>query len=384
MLYWRLSGFYFFHFAALGILLPYWGVYLKSEGFSALQIGQLVALTMATKIVSPNVWAWIADHTGQRMRIVRIGSLLGLIAFAGVFLGEGFWWLALVMLGYSFFWNATLPQFEANTLNHLGVASHRYSNIRLWGSIGFIVAVAGLGVLFELTGPGIVPWAMLATLGGIWLASLTVPEQAAGHLPLDPVPLRRVLARPAVVGLLGVCFLMQASHGPYYTFFTIYLGEHGYGSALIGQLWALGVVAEVGVFLLMHRLVPRFGLRLLLVASLALASLRWVLIGLFPEVLALLVFAQVLHAASFGVYHAAAIQLIHHYFTGPHQGRGQALYSSLSFGAGGALGGLYSGLVWDSLGGSVTFLLAAGFSTVALGLAWRHVPRSLAVGAVTN
>lgn len=375
MLYWRLSSFYFFFFATLGALLPYWGWYLQSLGYSSLQIGQMMAVIMATKIVSPNVWGWIADHTGRRMAVVRIGTLLAVFTFAGVFLAPGFGWLLLVMLAYSFFWNAALPQFEANTFNHLGRDAHRYSSIRLWGSVGFIVTVAGLGMLFDVTGPGLLPHAMLLLLAGIWLSSLSVPEQPGGHPVREHEPLGRVLARPAVVGLLLACFLMQASHGPYYTFFTIYMGEQGYSGTVTGQLWALGVIAEVGVFLVMHRLVPRFGLHRLLMASLALASLRWVMIGLFPGSLPLLVLAQTLHAASFGVYHAAAIQLIHNHFTGPNQGRGQALYSSLSFGAGGAVGGLYSGMAWDGLGSTATFLTAAAASTLALVIAWRFIPR---------
>ncbi|MGD8313039.1 MAG: MFS transporter, partial [Gammaproteobacteria bacterium] len=137
MIYWRLSGFYLFYFASLGGLIPYWSLYLKALDFSIAEIGELVAILMATKIVAPNVWGWIADHTGHRMMIVRMASLLATIAFAGVFLAHGFWWLALVMTVFSFFWNAALPQFEATTMNHLGMRTHRYSSIRLWGSVGF-------------------------------------------------------------------------------------------------------------------------------------------------------------------------------------------------------------------------------------------------------
>ena len=125
MYYWRLSGFYFFYFASLGALIPYWGLYLKSLGFGVVEIGELVAIIMATKIIAPNIWGWIADHTGRRMRIVRIACLLATLSFAGVFIGHGYWLLVLVMSLFSFFWNAALPQFEATTLNHLGTETHR-------------------------------------------------------------------------------------------------------------------------------------------------------------------------------------------------------------------------------------------------------------------
>jgi len=359
MPYWRLSFYYFFYFASLGALIPYWGLYLKSLDFSAQQIGELMAAVMATKIIAPMMWGWIADHTGRRMTIVRIGSLLSVLAFAGVFVSHDYLGLMAVMLLFSFFWNATLPQFEVTTLDHLGEEHYRYSSIRLWGSVGFILSVAGLGWWFETTGVSQLPMVLFALFGLIWGASLIVPEKSAGHLALDHEPLSRVLKRPEVVTLLLACFLMQAGHGTYYTFYTLYMEGHDYSRALIGQLWALGVVAEVGLFLLMPRLVPRFGLIPLLKFSLLVATLRWGFIAAFPDSLWLMVIAQLMHAATFGIYHATAIALIHSYFPGRHQGKGQALYSSLSFGAGGAIGALYSGYLWDNWGQASIFIVAS-------------------------
>ena len=365
MIYWRLSGFYLFYFASLGALVPYWGLYLKSLGFDVTQIGQLIAILLATKIVAPNVWGWIADHTGNRMAIVRVTSLLAVLTFAGVFLGSSFWWLFCVMIAFSFFWNASLPQFEATTMNHLGDDTHRYSGIRLWGSVGFIVAVALLGPVLDRWGAGLLPVIVLGLFALIWLGSLSVPESAAGHLPIDQAPLSHVLRRPLVLSLLAVCFLVQASHGPYYAFYTLYLEDAGYTTAVIGQLWALGVVAEIGVFLVMPVLLPRFGARRLLLVAVALTLLRWLLIAGFVDQPAVIVFAQILHAASFGLYHAVAIYMIHALFTGAHQGRGQALYSSVSFGAGGAVGSLASGYLWTGMGPQAMYLMAAGISLAA-------------------
>ncbi len=379
MYYWRLSGFYFFYFASLGALIPYWGLYLKSLGFGVAAIGELVAIIMATKIIAPNVWGWLADHGGRRMRLVRIACLLTPLTFAGVFFWYGYWMLALITTLFSFFWNAALPQFEATTLNHLGADSHRYSSIRLWGSIGFIIAVAGLGGVFERTGTGILPTILLALFAGIWISSLLVPEHAAPHPHVEHEPLRKVLAQPAVVSFLLVCFLVQASHGPYYTFFSLYLEAHGYSESAIGQLWALGVVAEIGVFLKMHDWLPRFGARSLMLIATVLTALRWLLIALFVEYVGIMVSAQILHAASFGVYHAVAIHLTHQLFTGRHQGRGQALYSSVSFGAGGAVGSLIAGYLWAGVGAQWMFAVAAATAALAALITWRGLERQVRV-----
>ncbi|MCP1673727.1 PPP family 3-phenylpropionic acid transporter [Natronocella acetinitrilica] len=382
--YWRLSAFYFFFFAVLGVLAPYWGPYLDAQGYSAAQIGQLIAILHATKIIAPNIWGWIADVTGKRMAIVRMGALFALFSFAGVLLGEGFWWLALVMAAFSFFWNAALPQFEANTMNHLGAAAPRYSRIRLWGSIGFIVTVLLFGELIDRFGIDMLPAAMLLLFAGLWVSAQIAPQAPMRVSARQTEPIVRVFFRPAVVGFFLACFLLQASHGPYFAFFSIHLAGHGYGSSAIGGLWALGVIAEIVLFFFMHRLLPAVGARVLMTVALALSALRWVLIGALADVLPLLLFAQLLHAASFGVYHAVGISMVNHYFIGRNQGRGQALYSSITFGAGVAVGSLVAGLLWDEIGGTWVFHLAAVMAAVAAVIAWFSLPADNAAGERGN
>ena len=368
-MYWRLSSFYFFYFASVGALIPYWGLYLNSEGYSAQQIALVFAVIMGTKIVAPNIWGWVADRTGHRMRIIRIATFLSIVAFLGVFVSLDYGWLVFVMMVFSFFWNANLPQFEAVTLSHLGKDTHQYSSIRLWGSWGFVLLVIVLGIVFEAYGVASFPVIFSMLLFGIWICSFLVADVNKQCRENDNINLMSVLRQPQVAAFLFICLLLQASHGPYYAFYSIYLEQHHYTRILIGELWALGVIAEIIVFMMMHKLLPRWGVKTLLVLSLFLTSIRWLIIGHFPDSLVLLVIAQCFHAASFGVFHAVAIHLIHQFFPGSVQGRGQALYSSLSFGAGGALGALYSAYSWDGLGAQMTFNIAAFISFIALILA---------------
>ncbi len=372
--YLKLSGFYFFYFASLGAFIPYWGLYLKTQGFEPDQVGHLMAVVQGTKIIAPNVWGWLADLKGRRAGIIRLGAMLSLIMFSGATFAAGYWWLMAVMALFSFFWNAVLPQFEAATLKNLGEETHRYSQVRLWGSVGFIVSVAGLGPVFERFGMSVLPWLVLALLFGLWINSLAIPEAPPSTEESQArESIFQVLRHPAVLFLLASCFFIQASHGPYYTFYTIYLEDYGYSRSAAGQLWALGVLAEVGIFLVLHRWVPRFGAWRLLLAAMLLTTLRWVVVATMVSHPMFIIGAQILHAASFGVYHVAAIQLIFQYFPGSLQGRGQALYSSLSFGLGGAMGSFISGYVWAGLGGPWVFgfgalLAALGIITTALGL----------------
>ncbi|MEA3219866.1 MFS transporter [Immundisolibacter sp.] len=375
--YWRLSAFYLCYFAILGAMVPYWTVFLRGRGMSALEIGQLMAVGTLTRILAPWASAWVGDRMPRRIVVVRLAAALMTLIFCGMFVARGFWQVALVTAAFGFFWNAALPQFEIVTLRHLGSTGNLYGRIRLWGSVGFIGVVLGGGWLLERSGLDTLLLVLLATMAGTLISSLLVPDRPGPPAVQERASLRGALRSPAAVGFLAAAFLMQASHGPYYGFFSILLEDQGYTRSMVGGLWALGVVAEVGVFLALARLLPRIGASRVFMASLLLAALRWLLIGHGAGSLAWLLPAQLLHAATFGAFHVAALAQVQRFFPAALQGRGQALYSGLCMGGGGALGGVVSGFLWDSAGAVRVYELAALTALLAAGLwAWLNRPVS--------
>jgi len=311
--HWRIAGFYFFYFAFVGMFAPYWSLYLQSIHFDAIQIAILMSVQPVMRMIAPNLWGWLADRTGKRLLVVQVAALGAALSYMGVFFTTQFYGLLLVMGLLSFFWSASMPLVEATTLSYLGKHSARYGRIRSWGSLGFIVAVLGLGYALQ----------------------------------------------PQVLALFGACFLMAVAHGPYYTFYSIYLVDHGYAKSAVGWLWALGVLCEIAVFFAMPWLMRYISLTQVLMVSFACVVLRFLLIGWYVDTLPLLLLAQVLHAMTFGAFHAAAVALVHQFFQGRHQSRGQALFGSITYGAGGMLGGLISGPLWLHWGASVMFTFSA-------------------------
>ena len=206
----------------------------------------------------------------------------------------------------------------------------------------------------------------------IGINSLTLPEPAEGHP--QPAPsgqfLNLLKSRPVQVFIL-MNILLQISHGPYYTFFSIYLENHGYKPAEIGLLWSLGVIAEVFLFWKFHRLVSFFSWRTWCVLSLLITAVRWTLIGSLVDFWGWLLLAQLGHAFSFAAMHAVSMRYIQHLFPRPLQGRAQAMYSSVGFGIGGALGAWLSGSLWLSLGGSQVFFLATLAALLGAFVAWK-------------
>ena len=358
-LYQRLSIFYFFFFAALGVFVPYWPLYLKSLNFSAIEIGELMAIVMGSKILAPYLLGWLSDYLQKRLIIIQVSLLFTVAAFAAVLTYQSYWWFVVVMTVFGFFWNASLPLFEALTLDYLASNTSRYSHIRLWGSIGFIMSVVALPLIIDENGIALLPLLMLSLLIANGISSLLVKDKVESILQVESADIFEVLKKPIVIALLLACALQSLSHGAYYTFFSIYLEDHGYSRSMTGLMWALGVLAEVVLFLVVYRLFHRFGTYRLFAFALLVTSLRWVILALMVDSFAFLVLSQLLHAASFGLFHATAISLTHQLFPGRLHARGQALYAGISFGLGGAVGNLLSGYTWDSMGSTWTFLVSA-------------------------
>lgn len=354
----RLASVYFAYFAYVGAMSPYFGLYLLSVGASAWQIGVLLGVMQLARVIAPNLWAAAADRSGERAMLLRWSVAGGTVAFAGLWLTQSFAGMLVVLAAHAMLTAGANPLLEAITLASLRDRISRYGAIRLWGSVGFILAVSAVGWQLDHFPIATVLATILATLLLTFLATLGVPR-VAGAARASPAPLAPILRDPALRALLAACFLMTVAHGPLYAFYSIYLADHGYAKSTIGVLWSIGVVAEIAVFWLQPRWALRFSMESVFAASLACAVLRFVMIGYGVESFALLAVAQVLHGASFGSYHVAALALVHRRFGEGAQARGQALYTSVSYGAGGVVGALASGLAWESIGPAATFAAAS-------------------------
>lgn len=364
--YWRISAYYFFYFAFIGGFSPYFGLYLQSLSFSAWDIGVLMSLMQLMRFFGPYLWGTLADRLGERLRIIRVTSLLTLGIFALFFCVTGFSAVFAVLAVLSFFWVASLPLLETLTFDHLRGNPGGYSRIRIWGSVGFIVAVLGAGALLDHLGMRFLLWVDVALLVGLVISTFTVPE--AHHVVHDEVqqPIGEILAQPGVRALLFACFAMTAAHGAFNIFYSIFLTEHGHSKSVIGALWTLGVLAEIVVFYYMSTLMRWFDLRTILLVCFAAAAVRFVAIGVGGDSLAVLIPMQLVHGLTFGAFHAAAIAAVNRWFHGSTRSRGQALYSSVSFGAGGLVGGLASGWAWEQFGGEVAFALSSLYALLGL------------------
>lgn len=358
--------FYALYFALLGCIAPFWGLYLQHLEFSASDIGLLMGMFGVVRILAPNIWAAQARHFNSTLHMIRLAGLLTVVSFTLIFVARDLVWVAVVMVAYGFFWAAMLPQYEALCMESLGNQLDRYSRVRLWGSLGFVITVGVLGAVFDQWGIALLPvimWILMVLITvNTWLVS---QDKRPKEQVLGQASFLSLLTSKAVIGFIVVNIFLQISFGPYYTFFSIFLESAGYSASLIGVFWAIGVIAEVILFWQFGRIMHLMSWRTWIAVSLIVTGIRWALTGYLLHSVWTLILLQTLHAFSFAAMHAVSMRYIQSLFNGSLQARGQALYSSVSFGLGGAIGAFASGLLWESLGGTLVFLLAGIVSMLA-------------------
>ena len=369
----RLAAFYCAHFIHGGLFLAYFPLYLAWRGFGAVEIAWVLALPQIMRTFAPAGWGWLADRSGKPRAVVAFSCAAAAAGFATLPFVEGFASVALVIGMASVLSAGALPIVEAITLGALVDRPGRYGPIRLWGSVGFVAAVLAGGAWLELEPVRALPWALLVFALVALAVALSLPGRGS-HVHAEPVPWRFT---PPIVALLGAGFCMAAAHGTLYAFFTLHMERAGYRMSTIGVLWTLGVIAEIGVFFFLPQLFRRFSLSGILVTSFACAVVRFLVLAWLAQALWVIVIAQLLHAATFGAFHAAAVAAVQRVFSPGAQARGQALFSSVTYGAGGALGALAAGVLWQAGGPALAFSASA-----LAGLAGLHLAYALKRGGL--
>jgi PPP family 3-phenylpropionic acid transporter len=354
----------FFYFAAIGLFNPYAPLWFQSLGFSTLLIGGISALQSVTRLFAPYAWSWSGDHSGRRTELIRLasfGALVSALALLGV---EAALPVALVTLCMFLANSGVVPLYEALLSQHLhtpqGIDTARYGRVRMWGSVGFIVAVTAFGALLEWTGIAIFP-AFVACMNLLLLgAALRLPATHTAAVHAEPAPpVLPLLRRPEVAWFFASIFFTVLAHTSLYAFFSLYLVSLGYGKWAVGALWAVSVIVEIVFFWYQGRWFPRLSAHRWLEVVAGLTTLRFVATAAGGAWAPVLLLAQLTHAITFAAHHAACISLVHQLFPGRLRGRGQALYTMLGYGFSGVLGGLGGGWVISHMGFQAVFWAAA-------------------------
>jgi PPP family 3-phenylpropionic acid transporter len=366
----------FAYFAYAGLYSTYAPLWLSSLGFGTLAIGTLASLQSATRLFSPYAWGWLADHSGARTLLLRWAVALALVCSFGYLAWTSYGWITAVTVALFICTAGVIPINEA-ALAHLvsregALDAGRYGRVRVWGSVGFILAVSGSGFTLQWLGVASFPGFVIALLALLLLAVFRLPMvREPPHASHTVAGAMAVLRRPPIAWFFAGVFFTVLAHTSLYAFFSLYLDSLGYAKGAVGLMWALGVAVEVAWFWFQGRWVHKLSMHGWLLLAALVSMLRFAATAAFGQVGWVLVLAQCTHALTFAAQHTACIGVINRHFPGRLRGRGQALYTVLGYGASGVIGGVAGGALSEAFGFAAVFWAASGAAALAALCCWR-------------
>lgn len=373
----RLSAHYLGLFAPVGVMLPFWPVFLSGRGLSEWEIGVALATGAVAKLVFNPLVGTLVDRLGRRRSAMISLAFMTLVSFSAFWFTHGFWPILILSAISSGFYAAQMPLAENLSLFMSSHHKFDYGRVRLWGSLAFILAAMGGGWLLTGKESELVLPICLAMLALMAVISLGLPEmrveKRSAHGTESGV-LALLADRGFLVFLLSAGAL-QASHMVYYGFSTLHWRAAGIGETTIGVLWSLGVVAEIILFSQGNRALSRLGPRGLLALAGIGGLVRWTVLAFTTWEPALFV-AQTLHALTFGAMHLGAMHYLSRNVPLAISARAQGLYSSFVTGIAQGAGMLAAGPLYHALNGYafLTMTLVSGLGLLGA----RHLARQQA------
>lgn len=369
---WALKLYLCLFFGTVGLTEPYLNLYFRRLGFSGGQVGTLAAIQPGIAVLAPFLWTAWAEATGRARGLFLWNTWLAGLCFVPVLLSTSFGRLAGVLTLFALIKTPLVPLANSLAFQALGPRRQQYAWIRVWGSLGYILAAVTGGALADRLGVRPVLGGVVALLAG---CGAVAGRALTGRVAAPPAPIREGLGalfqQPAFGVFLGATFLARATAGPYNAFFTIQLDELGISQAVAGQAWALGVMSEVGVMAAWPWLAARVGLERLLALAIGAHALRWWLLAGATHPGGLLAI-QLLHGLTFGAFYLASVQLVDEMVRPDLRATGQGLYAAVVFGLGGVVGNALAGRLFDRMDRAglyrVSALLAAGAALLSLGV----------------
>jgi len=371
----------FIDLLGFGIIIPLLPFYAESFGASAFTIGLLGTSFSLMQFVFSPIWGRWSDKVGRKP-IILLGLMGSCLSYLTLALATSLPMLfvariiggiagANIPTAQAYIADVTTPENRAKGMGMVGAAF----------GLGFIFGPAIGGLLSRISPEAPMWFASTLCLGNFIAAWFLLPEsrrvssetKTLGRLEA----LKHALAKPALVLLLALYFLVTAAFSGFEATFALFSeARFGFTSTSIGFLFAfIGVVLATIQGVLVHKVVKRIGEpRLIPIAIFCIA----VGIGLVPfawSVPALLVALGVL-AVGMGFNNPSLTSMVSRLSDPNDQGGILGLASSLAS-LGRVVGPAWGGFLYDSYGMTTPYLSASGLMLVAFAVSFFWLLRLL-------
>lgn len=354
----------------MGLYSPFLGPYLKSTGHELHAIALAVGMMQFVRIIGPFLWGSLSDYTESRVRWIRLGSFAG---FFFCIVAFNYDWSIAYLIVFILLMNLSIsglvPMSDALCMEICRGDIGRYGQLRVFGSVGFVLIVLSFGFFADHLGYASYPIWLALTLFASFLFSFFFQDvvESTSSKTIKQSSQRKLFLQ-GIFGLFSsfeLCrfwlasFFMVLAHGVFYAYYSLFLLEHGYTERVIGGFWAFGVLCEIVFFAYQVRVFKAYSLSIWLAVSYALCAVRFFITAMYPQSAVLMLMTQGLHAFTFAAHHTASIAWLRSNVSPNLLVRGQAMYACIAYGLGGSAGTLLGRYVWECSGYEYVFYLAS-------------------------
>jgi PPP family 3-phenylpropionic acid transporter len=364
---WQVGGGYFWYYAGIGAFVPFLALYLRELGYSGVQVGVLTALpSVGVAIGGPLIGA-VSDARGVHRWVLRIGLAAGISLAAVAATLESFAAVFLVMAALALAVAAVPSMMDSYAVAASERIGRSYGAMRVWGSVGYMLAVLIVGRLMGDDVTSLVFLGYAACIGAALLTVAALPRLSERRSQPLLSGIAGVGRNRSLAVLLAVAFLISTGAAV----MNIYLGLHlegiGGTASLIGVAFAVSAASELPVVAFGGWFLGRLGPFRLAALAIAVYAARFAAFSLItvPEwVLAV----QLFHGLSYGAFLMASVTLAHRLAGREQAATAQALLTAMSFGFGAIVGSFLAGALLDRIGTDGLFAGAAALMLVTLGV----------------
>lgn len=359
---------YFFLFITYAILSPYLQLYLKDRGLSASRIGLLLGCLELAGIAGPMLLCRLADIRTAYRGLLAACLLVPIAVFIPLELTTLFpvYLACIVVMGFTY--RASVPLLDSLVSRLLPDPARQYGPLRVAGSVGFILVSLFLQLTGIVSGDSslAILLAFVVTAAGAALAVAALPQ--VPRTPAHGVPRAEHRGAAAADGfdlkfwaIMTVVFLGRFGIAAYYSFFSLFL-KQSFPWPGVSLMWAIGSTAEIATMWFSGPLMARWGIRAMLIVSLAAISVRLCLFVVAPSLLVVGI-VQLLHAFTFGTFHTTTMAYVNAKIAPARRGTGMAIYNAVGIGLPTFLASIIGGYLLEARGFGTLFL---SYATVPL------------------
>lgn len=274
------------------------------------QIGTIMSAGPIAMMFMQPIWGMVCDWSGKPAKILSLTTLLaGVLALGYLFIHD-YQWLVMIAIILAIFQSAIIPVSDGISLQYATRVKANYGNLRLFGSLGFALAVFIMGRLAETIGLSVIFYSFFITLVISAYLALRLPEEPQSLARPNLIfGVKELLSIKRFLIFLAITFLIFGPNLANNVYYGLFIEDRGGTYTGIGIAFLLAVLSEIPFMRAAGSWVKKIGLLPIVLIAAFSSLLRWALYYFEPS-LNLVYFTSVMQGLSIGLFIPAGLQYL--------------------------------------------------------------------------